>query len=65
MRSLVVELLPPSIQRALAPAWRTALQLLAHVPVQALVRGLLFMRASFPDLVTEESAFAALERLLR
>ena len=33
--------------------------------VQALVRGLLFMRASFPDLVTEESAFAALERLLR
>ena len=33
--------------------------------VQALVRGLLFMRASFPDLVTEESAFAALDRLLR
>jgi len=33
--------------------------------VQALVRGLLFHRASFPDLVTEDAALAALERLLR
>jgi AcrR family transcriptional regulator len=33
--------------------------------VQALIRGLLFHRASFPDLVTEEGALAALERFLK
>lgn len=33
--------------------------------VQALVRGLFFQRASFPDLVTEDLALTALERLLK
>jgi AcrR family transcriptional regulator len=33
--------------------------------VQALVRGLLFQRAAFPQVVTEQVALTALERLLR